>query len=229
MKALIFDSSSIITLAMNDLLWTLKPLKEMFKGEFYIPNSVKKEVVDTPFKSKRYKLESIMISKLISDGILKVAPRVDVNKLMSTANNIFSSKENLKVKSPGGVLNILQNGELEAIALSVKLKADAYVVDERTMRMVLEDPTALKDILEKKLHTKVYIDEKNLRDFKKQLDDVSIIRTSELMIVALEKGLFKDYVNLRNRKELLDAILWGLRLRGCAISTEEIEDIKRNV
>lgn len=205
---------------MNDLLWTLKPLKEIFKGEFYIPNSVKKEIVDTPIKSKKYKWEAIMIYRLIQEGVLKVGEKIDTNKLMFLGNNIFSSKENLKVKSPGGKINILQKGEIEAIALAMKLNASAYVVDERTMRLVIEDVDVLKEILEKKLHTNIIIDSKALDDFKKQLDSITIIRSSELIMIALERGLFKDFK--AEKKELIDALLWGLRLRGCAISTEEI-------
>ncbi len=224
MKVIVFDSSSIISLAMNDLLWTLKPLKKMYKGDFYIPNSVKKEIIDVPIKSKKFKLEAIMISKLVEEGILKVGKTVDVNKLLFLANSVFISKENLQVKSPGGKLNILQKGEIEAIALCAELNADAYVVDERTMRLFMEDSEALKGILENKLHTSVSIDNKMLGDFKKQINSVNIIRSSELMMVALEKGLFDEYINIKNKKELVDAILWGLRLRGCAISTEEINE-----
>ena len=224
MKAIVFDSSSIISLAMNDLLWTLKALKKIYEGDFYIPNSVKKEIIDVPIKSKKFKLEAIMISKLVDEGILKVGKTVDVNKLLFLANSVFISKENLQVKSPGGKLNILQKGEIEAIALCAELNADAYVVDERTMRLFMEDSEGLKTILEGKLHTSVSVDNKMLSDFKKQINGVNIIRSSELMMVALEKGLFEEYINVKNKRELVDAILWGLRLRGCAISTEEINE-----
>ena len=224
MKAIVFDSSSIISLAMNDLLWTLKALKKIYKGDFYIPNSVKKEIIDVPIKSKKFKLEAIMISKLVDEGILKVGKTFDVNKLLFLANSVFISKENLQVKSPGGKLNILQKGEIEAIALCAELNADAYVVDERTMRLFMEDSEGLKTILEGKLHTSVSVDNKMLSDFKKQINGVNIIRSSELMMVALEKGMFNEYINIKNKRELVDAILWGLRLRGCAISTEEINE-----
>ena len=113
-----------------------------------------------------------------------------VNKLLFLANSVFISKENLQVKSPGGKLNILQKGEIEAIALCAELNADAYVVDERTMRLFMEDSEGLKRILENKLHTSVNVDNKMLSDFKKQINGVNIIRSSELMMVALEKGLF---------------------------------------
>ena len=68
MKTLVFDTSSVISIVANDLLWVLKPLKQIFRGEFYIPNSVKFELIDKPFTTKMFKLESIMINKSITEG-----------------------------------------------------------------------------------------------------------------------------------------------------------------
>jgi len=34
-----------------------------------------------------------------------------------------------------------------------------------------------------------------------------------------------NFVKNGNKKDILDGLLWGLRLRGCAISTEEINDM----
>ena len=46
------------------------------------------------------------------------------------------------------------------------------------------------------------------------------------MTVAFELGLFKEYENkFTNKKEIFEGILWGLKLRGCAISTEEIDEL----
>ena len=86
-------------------------------------------------------------------------------------------------------------------------------------------------MLEKKLHTKIIINKENLNYFKKETRNIKIIRSSELMIIAYELGLFKDYEDIKKliennfKKELLNGILWGLRLKGCAISTDEINEI----
>ena len=46
------------------------------------------------------------------------------------------------------------------------------------------------------------------------------------MTVASEMGYFKEYENkYANKKDILDGILLGLRLRGCSISTDEIDEI----
>ena len=42
MKSLVFDTGSVISLVMNNLLWTLKPLKKQYGGDFFIPKGVKK-------------------------------------------------------------------------------------------------------------------------------------------------------------------------------------------
>ena len=71
-KALIFDSSSIITLSMNNLLNLLPPLKKKFKGEFYITEGVKREIVDKPLQIKRFELNAMMISNMINEGVLSL-------------------------------------------------------------------------------------------------------------------------------------------------------------
>ena len=217
MNCIVFDSGAIISLAMNDLLWTLKVLKEKYDGEFYIPLAVKKEIVDKPLKSKRFKLEAIMVNNLIREGVLKVQNVSDIKEIMFLANNLY--------QADGKNITILQQGEIEALVLAMKLNASAYVVDERTMRMFIEDMDGLKDLLERKLNTRVSFDKNKFGQLKKMISGINVIRSSELMLVAYEKGLFKDYVKTVGKREFVDGLLWGLRLRGVAISTDEINKL----
>ena len=52
------------------------------------------------------------------------------------------------------------------------------------------------------------------------------------MIIAYEKGFLNSYLkkdhltNLDLRKELITGLLWGLKLKGCAISEKEIKDLE---
>ncbi|MBI2148924.1 hypothetical protein HYU23_04540 [Candidatus Woesearchaeota archaeon] len=218
MKVLVFDTSSIITIVTNDLLWVLKPLKELFKGEFYIPNSVKIELVDKPFNTKMFKLESIMINKSITDGELIIHNSLNVDNLLLHLNTIYSVR--------GNPLHILDKGEVEALALTLRLQAEAYVVDERTMRLLIENPYLLKKLLEKKLHTRVDINKNLLKEFSDIVKGIKVIRSTELLIIAYEKALLNKFITVGNTEiDLLDGLLWGLRLRGCSISTEEIDEI----
>ena len=94
--------------------------------------------------------------------------------------------------------------------------------------MIVEDYKKLALLLERKLDTKITINNEKLKEFKSEVKSVSIIRSTELMTIAFEMGLFNEYENkYTNKKEILDGILWGLKLRGCAISTEEIDEIMK--
>ena len=223
MKALIFDTGPIITLATNNLLWVLRPLKEKFKGEFYITKSVKKELIDKPLKSKKFKFEAISILEYIKDNTLKISnqkiyPKSEI--LLELANNIFKTKKEY--------LRIVSEGEMEALALTSILKANAFVIDERTTRMLIENPYALKKLLSNKLHTEIIIDKNNLKKFQKEINNINIIRSTELLTIAYELGLFNKYItNNITKKTLLDGLLWGSKLRGCSISSQEIETIMK--
>jgi len=212
---LIFDSSSVISIATNNLLPQLKQLKKQFKGDFIIPHSVKKELIDNPLKGKKYKLEALIILDLLNDKILNLK-KADKNYLMNLSNNIFINKQK--------PIKILQAGEVEAIAMQ---NHNICVIDERTTRMLIESPVKLKELLEKKLHSKVHIDIKKLNEFKELTKNTKIIRSTELMTIAFEKGLFKDVITKGKKKDFLDGLLWGLKLRGCAISSDEINEVLR--
>lgn len=220
MKSLVFDTSSIISIVTNDLLWVLGPLKKMFNGEFYIPYSVREELVDKPLTIKRFKLEAIMINKLINDHVLNVYNELNAQDLLEHINNIYLV-DNKPVK-------IVSLAEVEALALFLRVQSSSYVVDERTMRLVIEDQEKLRLLLEKKLHTKVDMNKDLLKEFQHIVEGVKVIRSTELLIMAYEKGFLNQYITAKNTdKDLVDGLLWGLRLNGCAISTEEIDEIIR--
>ena len=54
MKSLVFDSGPIISLATNNLLWVLEPLKNKFNGKFFITQAVKGEIVERPLETKKF-------------------------------------------------------------------------------------------------------------------------------------------------------------------------------
>ena len=221
MNDLIFDTSAIISIATNNLLDVLEQLKKKFKGDFLISDAVKMEILDNPIKSRKYKLEAIMISNLIQNNIFKIYRNINIeNKtmnLLNLCNNIF-----LAGNKP---IKILDKAEVEALVLTQLLQG-VYIVDERNIRLMVEDYRKLAILLERKLDTKITINNQNIRLFKSEIKDITIVRSAELMTIAFEKGLFNEYENkYSNKREILDGILWGLRLRGRAISTEEIEEV----
>ena len=216
---IVFDSSSIISIVLNNLIPVLEEMKKNHNINFYLPAAVQRELVTIPIQGRRFKLEAMQLQKKIDEGLF--TPYSEKNylerstKLYSISNQIFNAE--------GKDMRIIQEGEIQSLVLASELDG-ICVVDERTLRMLVEDAEKLKELLGSKLHTNIKINMQNLKIFRKDLD-VDIIRSSELMTVAYEKGLIQKYVSSKGLN-LLDAVLWGLRLRGCAISTEEIEETK---
>lgn len=225
MKALFFDSGPVISLAMNNLLWLLAPLKEKFSGEFYITPSVRHELVEKPLQIKRFEFEAVQIIKLIEQGVLKLSAvnELEAKSIVSTANSSFTCK--------GKFLRIIQDAEIETLVLANESETKTAVVDERTVRLLLEDPESLRLLLEKRLHSPVRMQQNTIKKFQRSLADTKIIRSAELAASAFLLGLFDPMVpKVKTGKLLLlDAVLWGVKSSGCAITGQEIEDLKKLV
>ena len=226
MKTIIFDTGPVITLTMNNLLWLLEPLKKISKANFCITDLVKKELVDNPLtRTRRFKFEALQVLSYIENGILEVIGNDEIKnqteKLLSMANSCFSAF--------GHTMNLVHDAEMSAIALYLQKNADAFAVDEKTTRLLIENPRKLHHILRHNLHTKVEINKNSLKNFQKLTKNVRMIRSVELVTVAYEKGLLDKYLPhmADSRKELLESVLWGVKLNGSAVTRKEIEQILR--
>ncbi|MAF34877.1 hypothetical protein CMO91_03455 [Candidatus Woesearchaeota archaeon] len=226
MDTLVFDAGPIISLTLNNILWVLKPLKERYKGSFILPDAVHKELVDRPLKGKKFKYEAFQVQSLVEQGVFDVVKDAEVislgKKLSNLGNSCFQAK--------GNPLQIVQAGEMESIAYALHHDR-TIVMDERITRMLVEEPEKLCKRLEKRFHFPVHTVKSNLSDFKDKVGKLDIIRSVELATVAFEQGLFNDVlIKIPNaRKELLDSLLWGLKLNGCAVSNEEMKSMVRRV
>ena len=222
MKIIIFDSSTLISLAMNGLLEEFRELRRVFKGKFLIPPQVKGEIIDRPIKIKRFELDAMKLEGLIEDKVLELPESVGVNEkelaketqeILDKANNTFFGEDR--------PLHLIDLGETACLALNVLLKKkgiDSVVaVDERTTRSLGETQDELKEFLRSKLHTKISVKKENLKFFKQ----FKFIRSVELIYVAYKKGIIK----LKN-KNMLDALLFALKYKGCAISREGIKEME---
>lgn len=223
-KAIIFDAGTLITLSMNGLTDELRKLKTLFDGSFLITPQIKQEIIDKPLNIKNFELEALRSKKLLDDGVLELAEYYGIDnseiekraiKIMDIANSFFaSSREQVK---------IMHLGEASCLALSSILNEKKIVnviaIDERTTRMLIEKPENLKDLLSRKLHTNIRVVKNNFDYFKR----FQVIRSAELMYVAWKKGL----IELKDGISILDALLYATKSKGCAISQEEIEEIKK--
>jgi hypothetical protein len=225
MKSLVFDSGPIINLAMNNLLWTLKPMKEKFNGEFFITESVRRECVERPLQSRKFKYEAIETLKLIEEGTLKVYTSRELKSKTLTLLNLVNSL--FKVK--GTYVKNIQYAEVESIAAAMLLRSNSVVIDEFITRMLLENPASVKERMEKKIHETVDMDKKNILIFKEKSAGLKSIRSLELITVAYEMGIFNEYVlKIKDpKRNLLDALLWAVKLNGCSVSEQEILEIQK--
>lgn len=225
MKSIIFDTGPVITLAMNNLLWLLEPLKRISNADFLMTDLVKQELVDNPLnRTKRFKFEALQVLHYIENGTFTVIPggmNQKTGELMSLANSCFSAF--------GHDMRIVHDAEMSSISLFIEKKSDAFVVDEKTTRLLIENPGKLHNILKHNLHSSVGINKANVRRFQALAKDVRMIRSAELAIIAYEKGLLDRYLpNMPDgRKELLESVLWGVKLGGSAITRSEIDQVVR--
>lgn len=235
-KYLVFDAGPIISLALNNLLWTLKPLKEQFGGRFLISKPVLDELILTPLRIHRFEFEALQTLSLVKEGILEVIAhdeelRKAAGVLMNLANDSFVYE--------GRSMKIVHEGEMSSLAIALKVKADAYVIDERNTRMLIESPLDLKNLLEKKLHTKIDVKRNSIAGFSSAAK-ISVLRSSELVLAAYKLGLLDKFVPDKEyarecagpdmtgsgpKRILLNSALWAVKLNGCAIPTYEIERV----
>jgi predicted nucleic acid-binding protein len=212
-KTVVADSSSIISLALNCMSSALLEMgvKILVTDEIY------EEIILRPMGSKRYALESMRIKKLFTDGVISIQnpePLI-TQEIMNLSNSIYRVK-----KHP---LHLIHIGEAAALALLSGIEADALLIDERTTRMLIEDAETLRTVLSDQLGRHVDMDHQKLAAFNEIIPDVRIIRSSEVVAVAYEKGILGR--NLGNPgKEALMATLYALKFSGCAISWQEIDE-----
>lgn len=222
-KAIIFDASTLISLAMACLYEELRKLKENFNGHFIITQDVKKEVIDKPLTIRRFQLEGIKLKRFLDEKILELPEALGIKesditartkKIMKISNSTFSGE--------GKNIDLIDIGEASCIALSgiltEKKITNVLAIDERTMRSLCETPESLRKYLEKKMQIKIYAKKENFAVFK----NFKIIRSIELIYLAYKKGLVGE-----KNKRLLESLIYALKFKGCSASQEEIDEMIR--
>ena len=230
MRAIVFDTGPLISLTLNNLIWLIEPLQREFRGTFYIPMGVKKELIDRPLKTKKFKFEALQMIPYINNGTLEI---IENDFILSKARELMDIS-NRSFKAKGKWIQIIQTGEMETLATALYFNSKTVVIDERITRMLIENPNDVKKTLERRLHTKIYMDKKNVELLHSQIKQLKVIRSVELVTMAYEMGLLNKYVDKSERmtiknieKMLLEGVLWGVKLNGCSVSEKEIKEIIR--
>lgn len=223
MRAVVFDSGSLITLAMNGMLYIIQELKKTFPGKFLITLEVKREVIDNPLKVKRFELEALQIQDLLEKKILELPEAIFISSSEVTEEaNFLLDKANHFLQVSGNWIEIVSPGEMSCLALSSILSKkdieNVISIDERTTRLLAEKPENLEKMMSERLHKNVKLVANDYRIFSKY----KFIRSTELIYVAFKK----DIIPIKD-KRILEAALYAAKFKGCSVSFEEIEELKK--
>jgi predicted nucleic acid-binding protein len=218
-KFIVFDAGPLISMAMSGTLEVLEKLKEKFDGEFVLTPQVKEEVIDKPSIVKKYELEAVKIRNLLEKKVLKPSSDfVSTQKLEQETKKMLKNA-NTSLYAAEQPITIIQEGEASCLAFASLCDCEpVLVVDERTTRMLVESPDNLRQVMERKFHSKINADDNKIKLFR----NFKIVRSAELLFIAYKKGLFE----YKKDKQLLDALLYAVKYSGTAISSREIEEMK---
>lgn len=223
MKALIFDSGTLINLSMNGLLYILEELKKNFNGKFIITNDVKYETIDKPIGISRFELGALKIQNLIDLKVLELPSSIGIKDTeIDKKTKILMNLSNHCIKKKKKWIRIVSKAEVSCLAISsilTKMGTENMIaVDERTIRTLVEKPENLEKIMNKKLKGRVEIEKSCFTQF----ENFRFIRSTELVYVAYKKG----FIRLKGKK-VLEAALFATKFKGSSVSFEEIKELKK--
>jgi len=218
MKAVI-DTGTMITLSGTCLMNVFKTFVKYNRIELIISNTVAQESVWKPITNKRFALNAARIKHAMSDNTIKSIPiTADITntmqRILTLSNNTFFTRD--------GPLKIIQAGEAEALALAKIHDAKALFIDERTTRSLIENPSRLKQVLERRQDQPVKMNDQNINTIKQMFPNLLMFRSVDIIALAYEQGLFDH--ELAHGKLELEAALWAAKFAGCAVSEKEINE-----
>ena len=217
MSVFVVDSSTIISLALNCLLDVFEKFHK--KGHrFIIPKWVYDEVVERPIRSERFGFEAYRIKQKVNKGIFEIYSGKISDEAMAFSkyinNSFFADHHPIKIIHPA---------DAEGMILARRI-GDGLIVDERNMRLVIENPMGIKNLLQHKLHREIKVNEKNLEKALSYVKDLPILRSVDLISIA-----WKEKIMDLDGKDELEKMLYSLKFSGCAISFDEIRRYSRGI
>ncbi|MEM3030880.1 MAG: hypothetical protein QXH27_04050 [Candidatus Micrarchaeia archaeon] len=221
-ESVVCDSSALISLTDSCFLPLLYELKKRMRGGFLITPVVRYESIEHPMKIREHAMAAIRLLNAERDGVIQTVAK-DLKKereeVLWITNNLFIVN--------GRPLNLVQAGEAEALALAAQAGVKNILIDERTTRMLIEAPLALKEHMEKEFEGKVEVNEEYLGRLGELTKGLSAFRSCELVALAFERGYFKKYGEAE--RQALEAALYTVKFAGCGVSFEEIESYLKGV
>jgi hypothetical protein len=188
-----------------------------------ITNYVYQEVVDRPSHIPRFELGALKIKDLIEKKVVQFAGNLGIaEQEIESETQRMLSIINSSVRTENKSIEIVSPAEISCLAVSKILSKrgiqNIMAIDERTTRVLFEKPQNLAELMSNKLHRRIFINSKDIQI----IGNFKFIRSSELVYVAYKKGFIKI-----NDKRALEALLYATKFKGCSISWEEIDQLKK--
>ncbi|MCR4335404.1 MAG: hypothetical protein NUV57_02600 [archaeon] len=219
MKNIVVDSSSLITMSSSCILKMMKHIAEKENIKFIIPKSVYYESVERPLEIKRFELNAVRIRSAVQEGYMEVAKTTpQIKKIM---NELSTVTANL-CSADGRKLRLINLGEAETLALMNETNSRILLIDERTTRMLIEEPENVMGFLEKRHKCKVTLNKGELENFRSFFNQIQVIRSVELIALAYDDGAFEQ--EIPKSKQALEAALFAAKYAGCSVSASEIKE-----
>jgi hypothetical protein len=76
--------------------------------------------------------------------------------------------------------------------------------------------------MEREFGRRINFDERNLARLQDMTRSLNMLRSTELLVMAYERGYFKEFKDLE--RQALSAALYNLKFTGCAVGFDEIEE-----
>ncbi len=229
---LVFDAGPIIALTLTGLLDEVARVAERSGVQYRVPRPVERELIDHPLETRKYAFEAYRVIQYFERGIFRLESshrlRRQAVSLLNLANSLF--------KAHGEWLRIVSLAEIAVLVHALEHDAIA-VIDERSARMLVEQPRHLAEWMSRKLHTRVTLDSDHLRVWKNALRGLRIVRSVDLVFSLALEGYLEHYVphhdllikrgmqhaHAFSQRHVVESALWGLKLNGCSVGRGEIE------
>ena len=201
-----------------------KHLKEREKVSFIIPESVYYESVERPLKIKRFELNAVRIKNAVENGFLEIAKTTpEIKNMMNELSTITADL----CRADGKKITLINKGEAETLALMKEINSKILLIDERTTRMIIEEPQNLMSFLQHRHKCKITINNGRMDEFKSFFTNINVIRSVELIALAYDDGAFE--MQMKKSKQALEAALFAAKYAGCAVSAKEIKDYLQGI
>ncbi|MFH0955134.1 MAG: hypothetical protein V1777_03450 [Candidatus Micrarchaeota archaeon] len=186
---------------------------------FLLSQSVWDESVETPTRIHRFELNAERIREAVEMEWMEIVQPTSETKQWAAKIADWANHSFLIGKKP---LAILQAGEIETMALYLSLQADAMAIDERTCRMLVEEPLRLQNHIAAKYDKKVSVNQAALAPIRQQFKSALIVRSCDLLAWTYKHDLFG--YELSQNPATLEASLFAVKTAGCAVASREILD-----